>query len=107
MCGQGSPSDDADLDTALRLQRELFEALADLELEGEEPGEEVETVDRGGVPVMADPWAGFMIKSWPEEVEAVDREREALDPPSPLVAICRDCGVGICRKHWSPLLDMF
>ena len=66
----GSPSDDADLvadlETALRLQRELSEALDCLELpeedemEGEEPEEdeedeleEVETVNRGGAPVTA------------------------------------------------------
>ena len=54
-----SPSDDADLETALRLQRELSEALDCLELpwenelEGEEPEEEVETVNRGGAPVTA------------------------------------------------------
>ena len=71
----GFPTGHVDLRTALQTQDALCAALSWLELpeeeelEGEEPGEEVETVDRGGAPVMADPWAGFVIKSWREEAE--------------------------------------
>ena len=74
-CRSGSPSDDEDLKTALLTQHALSAAISLLELpkegelEREEPGEEVETVDRGGAPVTSDPWAGFVITSWPEEAE--------------------------------------
>ena len=58
------------------MQRDLSEALAKLKPKGSdplpaegEPGEEVETVDRGGAPATAYPWAVFETKSWPEEAE--------------------------------------
>ena len=55
-CRSGSPSDEAELKTALLMQHDLSAALSWLklpeedELEGEEPEEEVGTMNRGGAP---------------------------------------------------------
>ena len=58
-CSSGFPTGHVDLRTALQTQDALCAALSWLELpeeeelEGEEPEEEVETVNRGGAPVTA------------------------------------------------------
>ena len=58
-CSSGIPTGHVDLRTALQTQHSLCAALSGLELpeeeelEGEEPREEVETVNRGGAPVTA------------------------------------------------------
>ena len=58
-CSSGFPTGHVDLRTALQTQDTLCAALSRLELpeegelEGEEPEEEVETVNRGGAPVTA------------------------------------------------------